>query len=142
MHPNESAFDDERKTSAEIRLDRQIPEYDHPKNGREDAVICDGITPLEGVPVASARHRRAAEMRLKYTKVDNSSKEALERHYSIKEIADSWGLCENAVREIFRNEPGVMRIHRPKSRHKRAYTTLRIPQTVLERVHCRMSVFV
>jgi hypothetical protein len=65
----------------------------------------------------------------------------LEPHYSVQEIADSWGLCENAVRDIFRNEPGVVRIHRPKSRYKRAYTTLRIPRSVVERVHCRMSVF-
>ncbi len=65
----------------------------------------------------------------------------LEPHYSVQEIADSWGLCENAVRDIFKNEPGVVRIHRPRSRTKRAYTTLRIPRGVVERVHCRMSVF-
>lgn len=64
-----------------------------------------------------------------------------ELHYSVKQIAASWGLCENAVRDIFRNEPGVVRIHRPQSRTKRAYTTLRIPRSVVERVHGRMSVF-
>ena len=52
-----------------------------------------------------------------------------ELHYSVKEIAASWGLCENAVRDIFRNEPGVVRIHRPKSQTRRAYTTLRIPRS-------------
>jgi hypothetical protein len=26
---------------------------------------------------------------------------ALERHYSAKEIAELWGLCENSVRELF-----------------------------------------
>lgn len=64
---------------------------------------------------------------------------ALERHYSAKEIAQLWGLCENSVRELFKHEPGVVRIQRPKSRWKRAYTTLRIPKSVLERVHRRMS---
>jgi hypothetical protein len=64
---------------------------------------------------------------------------ALEHHYSAKEIAGLWGLCENSVRELFKNEPGVVRIQRPKSRWKRAYTTLRIPKSVLERVHRRMS---
>jgi len=64
---------------------------------------------------------------------------ALERHFSIKEIAELWGLCENSVRELFKQEPGVVRIQRPKSRYKRAYTTLRIPRSVLERVHRRMS---
>lgn len=71
----------------------------------------------------------------------HSADGALEPHYSVQEIADSWRLCENAVRDIFRNEPGVVRIHRPKSRNKRAYTTLRIPRSVVQRVHCRMSVF-
>jgi hypothetical protein len=67
---------------------------------------------------------------------------ALERHFSVKEIADLWGLCENSVREIFRSEAGVVRIQRPKSRWKRAYTTLRLPNSVVERVHRRMSVVV
>lgn len=56
-----------------------------------------------------------------------------------KEIAELWGLCENSVRQLFKNEPGVVRIQRPRSRWKRAYTTLRIPKSVLERVHRRMS---
>jgi len=29
---------------------------------------------------------------------------ALERHFSIKEIAELWGLCENSVRELFKQE--------------------------------------
>jgi len=65
--------------------------------------------------------------------------DALERHFSIQEIAELWGLCENSVRELFKTEPGVVRIQRPKSRFKRAYTTIRIPRSVLERVHRRMS---
>jgi hypothetical protein len=64
---------------------------------------------------------------------------ALERHYSIQEVAEIWGLCENSVRELFKDEPGVVRIARPKSRHKRPYITIRIPLSVLERVHRRMS---
>ena len=64
---------------------------------------------------------------------------ALEKHFSIQEIADLWGLCENSVRDIFSNEPGVVRIQRPRSRYKRAYTTIRIPRSVVDRVHRRMS---
>jgi hypothetical protein len=64
---------------------------------------------------------------------------ALEPHFSIKEIAEIWGLCENSVRDLFKDEPGVVRIQRPRSRFKRAYTTLRIPRSVLDRVHRRMS---
>lgn len=64
---------------------------------------------------------------------------ALERHFSIQQVAELWGLCENSVRELFKEEPGVIRIQRPRSRYKRAYTTVRIPKSVLERVHRRMS---
>jgi hypothetical protein len=64
---------------------------------------------------------------------------ALEPHYSIQKVSEMWGLSENAVRDIFRDEPGVFRVARPKGRYKRAYTTLRIPHSVIERVHRRGS---
>lgn len=67
-----------------------------------------------------------------------SASRALEPHFSIQEIAASWNLSPSAVREIFRNEPGVVRMGRPRSRFRRSYTTLRIPRSVLERVHARM----
>ncbi len=64
---------------------------------------------------------------------------ALERHFSVQEIAELWNLCENSIRALFKDETGVVRIERPRSRWKRGYSTLRIPQSVLERVHQRMS---
>jgi hypothetical protein len=64
---------------------------------------------------------------------------ALEPHYSVQQVAELWGLCEDAARAIFRSESGVIKIERPKARYKRAYTTLRIPLSVLQRVHRRMS---
>jgi len=64
---------------------------------------------------------------------------ALEPHYSVQQVAEMWSICEDAAREIFRREPGVLRIERPKERYKRAYTTLRIPLSVMQRVHRRMS---
>jgi hypothetical protein len=64
---------------------------------------------------------------------------ALERHFSVREIAELWGLCENSLRALFKDEDGVVRIERPRSRWKRGYSTLRIPLSVLERVHQRMS---
>jgi hypothetical protein len=50
-----------------------------------------------------------------------------------------WNLSVDKVRELFENEPGVLVIGERIPRHKRRYVTLRIPQTVLERVHCRLS---
>lgn len=64
---------------------------------------------------------------------------ALERHLTVKKIAELWGLSENSVREIFKAEPGIVRIQRPGSRCKRGYTSIRIPESVVERVHRTMS---
>jgi hypothetical protein len=63
-----------------------------------------------------------------------------ERHFSPQEIAAQWGLSDDSVRRLFQNEPGVLRIGEAKPRHKRRYLTLRIPQSVMERVHRRLSV--
>lgn len=62
------------------------------------------------------------------------------RHYTVAEIAQLWNLSDDAVRKIFENEPGVLAIRdtRPRLR-KRRYTTLRIPQDVVERVHRRLT---
>jgi hypothetical protein len=62
-----------------------------------------------------------------------------ERHYAVAEVAKIWNLSVDKVRELFENEPGVLVIGERNPRHKRRYVTLRIPQTVLERVHRRLS---
>ena len=63
----------------------------------------------------------------------------IERHYAVAEIAEMWNLSGDKVRELFENEPGVLVIGERSPHHKRRYVTLRIPQTVLERVHHRLS---
>jgi hypothetical protein len=63
----------------------------------------------------------------------------IERHYAVTEIAEMWNLSADKVRELFENEPGVLVIGERNPRHKRRYVTLRIPQSVLERVHRRLS---
>jgi hypothetical protein len=63
----------------------------------------------------------------------------IERHYAVTEIADMWNLSADKVRELFENEAGVLVIGDRSPRHKRRYITLRIPQSVLERVHRRLS---
>ena len=59
----------------------------------------------------------------------------LERHYSVGEIAERWGLSEKTIRRMFENEEGVLQWGSPETRRKRGYTTLRIPESVLLRVH-------
>ena len=58
----------------------------------------------------------------------------LERHYSVAEIAEMWGLSEKTVRRIFEEEDGVLQWGNPETRRKRGYITLRIPESVLLRV--------
>ena len=62
---------------------------------------------------------------------------ALERHYSVIEVAKLWGLSENTIRRMFTGEPGVVEWGSVESRFKRAYKTMRIPESVLQRVHRR-----
>jgi|ERR1035438_3137945 hypothetical protein len=62
-----------------------------------------------------------------------------ERHYSVAEVAAMWSLSQDAVRKLFQNEPGVLVLGGQESAHTRRYTTLRIPESVLQRVHQRMT---
>ena len=64
---------------------------------------------------------------------------AFERHFSVEELAELWGMSEDFVRRLFREEPGVVVLSNPQ-RGKRVYRTLRIPASVVARVHRRMTV--
>jgi hypothetical protein len=63
---------------------------------------------------------------------------ANEKHYSVNEIAKLWALSEKTVRRIFEREPGVIQWSREETLHKRGYRTLRVPETVLHRVHRKL----
>ncbi len=65
---------------------------------------------------------------------------ANEKHYSVSEIAQLWNLSDRTIRRIFENEPGVLCLGRPETKHKRGYRTLRIPDTVMQRVHRRLQI--
>ncbi|HUZ94355.1 MAG TPA: hypothetical protein VMU57_05520 [Edaphobacter sp.] len=62
-----------------------------------------------------------------------------ERHYAVAEVAAMWNLSTDKVRALFANESGVLAIGEQNPRHKRRYVTLRIPESVMERVHARLS---
>jgi hypothetical protein len=62
-----------------------------------------------------------------------------ERHYAVAEVGELWNLSADVVRKLFEREPGVFVLGDHGSRTKRGYTTLRIPQSVVERVHRRLS---
>lgn len=66
---------------------------------------------------------------------------ALERHYTVAEVAQLWGFSEAKVQRIFRGAEGVLqsqlRTLRPR---KRQHVSLRIPESVLLRVHGELAV--
>lgn len=67
-------------------------------------------------------------------------KAAIEPHYTPEEIADLWKVHPESVRRMFKEEAGVLMIGTGKKPGKQARTTIRIPQSVLDRVHLRRTV--
>lgn len=64
----------------------------------------------------------------------------VERHYSIADLARLWGLSTRTIRRMFENEPGVLQWGSSQTRFKRPYVTLRIPETVVLRVHRQLRI--
>ena len=62
-----------------------------------------------------------------------------ERHFTPQELSDMWKVSIQTIREIFQNEEGVLKIGRDGTRTRRRYKTLRIPESVVDRVHTRLS---
>jgi hypothetical protein len=62
-----------------------------------------------------------------------------EKHYAVAEISEQWGISPDLVRDTFKDEPGVLRFVRPGTRVKRGYSTIRVPESVLVRVHTRLT---
>jgi hypothetical protein len=62
-----------------------------------------------------------------------------ERHYTPQELAEIWGVSVQTIRDVFRNEEGVLKLGSDGNRMRRGYKTLRIPESVAERVHQRLS---
>lgn len=60
-----------------------------------------------------------------------------EKHFTPTELGQIWGVDAETIRNIFRTEPGVLKIG--SNNAKRSYVTLRIPESVAERVHRKLS---
>jgi hypothetical protein len=54
------------------------------------------------------------------------------------ELGQLWGLSEKTIRRMFADEPGVVKWGYEEGRFKGAYMTLRIPESVVQRVHRRL----
>jgi hypothetical protein len=62
-----------------------------------------------------------------------------ERHYEPNELAELWGVSAETIRNVFREEPGVLRIAHPNGSKKRKYVLMRVPESVAQRVHKRLA---
>lgn len=64
---------------------------------------------------------------------------ALEKHHTVEEIAEAWSVSPATVRRMFRDEPGVIVLAVETRPGRRPYRTLRVPASVLQRVHAQMA---
>lgn len=63
---------------------------------------------------------------------------SMERHLAVAEVAKLWGFSVEKTRLLFKDEPGVLIIE-SHGHGKRPYHSMRIPASVLERVHRRLT---
>jgi hypothetical protein len=71
----------------------------------------------------------------------------IERHYTVGEIAAQWHFDDGTIRRLFIDEPGVLHLSQPtrllrrgdQSKYVRRYGTIRIPESVFERVRDRLT---
>lgn len=71
---------------------------------------------------------------------------AMERHFTVKELAELWGFSEDSILRMFRDEPGVLKVGRgglsryaPRSGQRQQRIAMRIPVSVAQRVHDRLG---
>ena len=60
--------------------------------------------------------------------------------HTVAEIAQITGLSRQTITRVFENEPGVVILERTEQLHKRGYRSIRIPNTVYERVIRRLTI--
>ena len=63
---------------------------------------------------------------------------ATERHYTVTEVAEMWSLSTRTIRRMLEKESGIMVIGHPGNSRRHRYQRLRIPESVLQRIHNRM----
>ena len=91
----------------------------------------------------SERDRVAARLGHEHLRIAEAmgTSAVLERHYTLKELGAVWNLSTDTIARLFRDEPGVLKIGREQPRRgRRSYTTLRIPESVVQRVHRRLTI--
>ncbi len=65
--------------------------------------------------------------------------QAFERHYTVAQLSKLWFFSESTIRRLFIKEPGVITITHQRTKVRRGYTSLRIPERIAQRVHRRLQ---
>jgi hypothetical protein len=58
-----------------------------------------------------------------------------ERHFSIGELAETWNYSRETVRQIVKDEPGVVKV---RNGPRKTMTRYSIPESVARRIHTRL----
>jgi hypothetical protein len=67
-----------------------------------------------------------------------------DKHLKVSYLAEQWNFSDQFIRDLFKDEPGVIRVLRPeksngrKGGFKREYESMRIPESVARRVYERL----
>lgn len=88
----------------------------------------------DGNPVGYVEDSEPPE-RVAPPRVRRGSGVPFERHFTTSEVAELWNVSADFVRDLFRDEVGVLSLERTGSKK---YTTYRIPESVMLRVHAQM----
>jgi hypothetical protein len=63
---------------------------------------------------------------------------ALEKHFTVKQLAELWALSEDTIRRLFAERFDVLKVGSSETRSKRKYFVLRIPESVAQKVHAEL----
>ena len=78
------------------------------------------------------REKHAAEdLRFRLGREDTT----FEPHFNIGELADRWNLSRETVRQLVKDEPGVLKI---RNGRRKTMTRYSIPESVARRIHTRL----
>ena len=62
-----------------------------------------------------------------------------ERHFTAREVAEAWNLSQDTIYRLFVNEPGVLLLVSERKKYRRTRRTLRISESVKNRVYRRLQ---
>lgn len=87
-----------------------------------------------------ADHIRIARARIESAQKHEPLPEfGTEPHYTPEEVAKLWKLAPNTVRSMFVDRTGVLKIGTAGGEKGRRYIKMRIPKSVVDRVHAEMT---